>query len=197
MADVNQKPGAEKKSQTGKRVLGVAMVFLTIALTVGLFVFAQRYPDKVKELAGLGYIGVALISLVSSATIILPVPGVLIAFPLVTALNPVLVALAASTGGIFGEISGYMAGFGGQELTNAGGIQMRAKRWMQRWGSLTIFLFAAVPLVPFDIAGVIAGALKYPLWKFFLMGWLGKSIKFIALVYAFIWGWDLILRHVG
>lgn len=196
MTDENNKPVAAKKSQAGKRALGVAMVVLTIALTVGLFVFAQRYPDKVKELAGLGYIGVAIISLVSSATIILPVPGVLVAFPLVTTLNPVLVAIAASTGGIFGEISGYMAGFGGQELTNVGGIQMRAKRWMQQWGSLTIFLFAAIPLVPFDIAGVVAGALRYPLWKFLLVGWLGKTIKFIALVYAFIWGWDFILRYV-
>ena len=194
MVDANDKPA--KKSQAGKRVIAFAMVFFTIALTVGLFVFVQRYPDKVKELAGLGYIGVAIISLVSSATIILPVPGVLVAFPLVTTLNPVLVAIAASTGGIFGEISGYMAGFGGQELTHTGGIQMRAKRWMQRWGSLTIFLFAAVPLVPFDIAGVVAGALRYPLWKFLLVGWLGKTIKFIALVYAFIWGWDFILRYV-
>ncbi|MDO8577554.1 MAG: VTT domain-containing protein [Dehalococcoidales bacterium] len=197
MTAVNNQPGVEKKGQTGKRVLAFAMVFFTIAITVGLFVFAQRYPDKVKELAGLGYIGVALISLVSSATIILPVPGVLVAFPLVATLNPVLVALAASTGGIFGEISGYTAGFGGHGLTHGSEIHMRAEGWMKRWGSLTIFLFAAVPLVPFDIAGVVAGALRYPLWKFLLVGWLGKSIKFIALVYAFIWGWDFILRYVG
>ncbi len=197
MTAVNDQPDAGKKGQTGKRVLSFVLVFFTIALTVGLFVFAQRYPDKVKELAGLGYIGVALISMVSSATIILPVPGVLVAFPLVTTLNPALVAIAASTGGIFGEISGYMAGFGGHGLTHGSGMHQRAERWMKRWGSLTIFLFAAIPLVPFDIAGVVAGALRYPLWKFLLVGWLGKSIKFIALVYAFIWGWDIILRYVG
>lgn len=197
MASVNDRPGVEKKGQGGKRVLSFVMVFFTIALTVGLFVFAQRYPDKVKELAGLGYIGVFLISLVSSATIILPVPGVLVAFPLVAALNPALVALAASTGGIFGEISGYMAGFGGHGLTHGSAMHTRAEGWMTRWGSLTIFLFAAVPLVPFDIAGVVAGALRYPLWKFLLVGWLGKSIKFIALVYAFIWGLDFILRFAG
>lgn len=192
----NDKPGAGKKSPAGKRVIGFAMVFFTIALTVGLFVFAQQYPEKVKALAGLGYIGVALISLVSSASIILPVPGVLVAFPLVTALNPALVAVAASTGGIFGEISGYMAGFGGHGLTHGSEMHKRAEGWMKRWGSVTIFLFAAIPLVPFDIAGVVAGALRYPLWKFLIVGWLGKTIKFIALVYAFIWGWDFILRYV-
>ena len=119
MVEANDKTGAERKrdrERTGKRVLSFVMIFFTVALTVGLFIFAQKYPDKVKELAGLGYIGVALISMVSNATIILPVPGVLVAFPLVTALNPALVAIAASTGGIFGEVSGYMAGFGGHGL---------------------------------------------------------------------------------
>ncbi len=193
----NNQTGLKKEGQFKKRAISFLMIFFVIALSVGLFFFLRSYPDKVKQLAGFGYFGVFVVSLVSSATVILPVPGVLVAFPLVTALNPALVALAASTGGIFGEITGYMAGYGGHGITHGSEMHLRAERWMKRWGSWTIFLFAAVPLVPFDIAGVIAGALRYPLWKFLLIGWVGKSIKFIALVYAMAWGWEALLRLFG
>jgi membrane protein YqaA with SNARE-associated domain len=171
------------------------MIFFVIALSVGLFIFVRAYPDKVKQLAGFGYLGVFVVSLVSSATVVLPVPGVLVAFPLVTALNPVLVALAASTGGIFGEITGYMAGVGGHGIAHGSDMHLRAERWMKRWGGWTIFFFAVGPV--FDIAGVVAGAFRYPLWKFILIGWVGKSIKFIALVYAMVWGWEALLRYIG
>ena len=154
MSEASNKSGEVKRGQAGNRALSFALILFTVVLTVGLFVFAQRYPDKVRELAGLGYFGVALISLVSSASVILPVPGVLVAFPLVTTLNPVLVAIAASTGGIFGEISGYIAGFGGHGIAHSS-LHKRAEGWMKRWGSLSIFLFAAIPLIPFDIAGVV------------------------------------------
>lgn len=187
----------KKAGQFRKRAISFLMLLMAVALSVGLFLFARSYPDKVKELAGFGYLGVFVISLVSSATVILPVPGVLVAFSLVAALNPVLVALAASSGGIIGEITGYMAGYGGHGITHGGRMHLRAEGWMKRWGAWTLFLFAAVPLVPFDIAGVLAGALRYPLWKFLLIGWLGKSIKFIAVVYAMVWGWEIILHYLG
>ena len=44
---------------------------------------------------------------------------------------------------------------------------------------------------------VIAGVLRYPLWKFMLIGWVGKSIKFIAIVLAIAWGWEALLRYLG
>ena len=78
-------------------------------------------------------------------------------------------------------------------------LEFAAVLLMKNW-RLTramIFAFAAIPLVPFDAAGIIAGALRYPLWKFLLIGWAGKTIKFIALVYAAMWGWNILLRYIG
>lgn len=196
MSDVENQIPPAKSTSTKKRVFSVVIVAATILLTVGLFLVARQFPEKVKELAGLGYFGVFIVSLVSSATIVLPTPGFLVILPLVIALNPVMVALAASTGGIFGEITGYMAGYGGHGIMHTE-VHRRAEGWMKRWGSLSVFLFAAIPLIPFDIAGVIAGALKYPLWKFLLIGWAGKSIKFIGVIYAFKLGFDFILRYIG
>jgi membrane protein YqaA with SNARE-associated domain len=125
------------------------------------------------------------------------VPGVLVLFPLVASLNPVLVALAGSTGGIIGEISGYMAGYGGQGIANKGKMYQRVEGWMKKWGVWTIFIFAFAPFLLFDIAGVVAGALRYPLWKFLVVGWVGKSLKYIGLVYAMAWGWESLLRFFG
>ena len=189
-----------KKSQPVKRAVSFLILLVVIIISVGLFFIVQRYPDKVEELANFGYLGVFIISLLSSATLILPVPGVLVLFPLVVALNPVLVALAASTGGIIGEISGYMAGYSGRgmvNIVNSGRMYNRVERWMWRWGAWTIFVFAATPLLVFDLAGVIAGAIRYPLWKFLLIGWLGKSLKFVVLVFAMVWGWETLLRYFG
>ena len=191
----NNQSELKKEGQFRKKSLSFLMILISVALSVGLFIFAKSYPDKVKELAGLGYLGVFVVSLVSSATVILPVPGLLVIFPLVATLNPVLVALAGSTGGIFGEITGYMAGYGGHGIAHGSKMHLRAEGWMRRWGSWTIFFFAVGPA--FDIAGVVAGAFRYPLWKFMLIGWVGKSMKFIALVYAMVWGWEALLRYLG
>ena len=106
-------------------------------------------------------------------------------------------ALAGSTGGIIGEITGYMAGYGGHGIAHGSRMHIQADGWMKRWGTWTIFLFAAVPLMPFDVAGVVAGALRFPLWKFLVIGWLGKSIKFVVEVFAMAWGWEALLRFLG
>jgi membrane protein YqaA with SNARE-associated domain len=68
---------------------------------------------------------------------------------------------------------------------------------MKRWGGWAIFVFAAAPLPLFDIAGVVAGALGYPVWKFLLIAWPGKCIKYILLVLAGAWGWDIVLGWFG
>jgi membrane protein YqaA with SNARE-associated domain len=195
--DDRNKPASIDAARRLRRRLvpGVALV-LVIAISVGLFLFARRYPEQVRAFGNYGYLGVFIGNLISSATIILPVPGVLVLFPLVTNLNPVLVALAGSTGGIIGELSGYMAGYSGQGMVNKGKMYLRVEGWMKKWGIWTIFVFAFAPFLLFDVAGVVAGALRYPLWKFLLMGWIGKSLKYIGLVYAAFWGWGFLLRYL-
>ncbi len=171
-----------------KRVIPLFILLLAIAITVALFVFAQRYPEKVKELENLGYVGVFLVSLITSGTVILPAPGILLLFPAAVTYNPFLVGLVGATGSIIGEITGYMAGYGGRGMVRHGRMYDRVEKWMKRWGSWVIFVFAA--FLVFDIAGVVAGALRFPLWKFLLVGWLGKSLKCIALMLAGAWVWE-------
>jgi membrane protein YqaA with SNARE-associated domain len=194
---MNSSTEAAPQKSRKRRILPILIIVLVVGLSVGLFIFAQRFPDKVKEFGNYGYLGVFIGSLVSNATVILPVPGVLVLFPLVANLNPILVALAGSTGGIIGEVSSYMAGFGGQAMVNKGRIYELVEGWMRKWGGWTIFVFAFAPIIPFDVAGLVGGAMRYPLWKFLLIGWIGKSLKYIWLVYAATWGLNTLLRFFG
>jgi len=194
----NDKPaGVEKKRWLKARVIPLLGLLLVIAITVSLFILTQRYPEKVKEFESYGYLGVFLISLVSNATVILPVPGILVVFPLVVTYNPVLVGLVGATGGVIGEITGYLAGYSGREMVKTGRMYNRVEGWMKRWGAWAIFIFAVAPFLLFDVAGLVAGALRFPFWKFILVAWVGKSLKYIILMLAFVWGWDVVLRFLS
>ena len=156
------------------------------------------YRDDVAKLGNYGYLGAFLISLITSATVILPVPGIVVLVALGTTLNPVLVGLVGATGGIIGEMTGFMVGYGGHEVVqHRNKLYLRMENWMKRWGGWAVFIFAVAPLPVFDIAGIISGALEYPLWKFLLIGWAGKSIKFVLLVLGGVWGWQTVRHFLG
>ncbi len=186
---------AGKKGWLKKRIIPISAVLLAVGITTALFL----YRDQVSQLGSYGYLGAFLVCLICNATIILPVPGIVVLFALGTTLNPVLVGLAGAAGGIIGEMTGFMVGYGGREMVQGGGGRMyaRAENWMRRWGAWGVFAFAVVPLPVFDVAGVVAGVLRYPLWKFLLVGWVGKSIKYVILVLAGAWGWEAVLRYFG
>ena len=177
-----------------KRIIPILAVLLAIAITIVLFL----YRDEVAEFGNYGYLGAFLVSLISNATIILPVPGIVVLFALGATLNPVLVALVGAAGGTIGEITGFMAGYGGRGMVQGNGrMYTMAEKWMRRWGGWAIFAFAVAPVPILDIAGVVAGVLGYPVWKFLLIAWPGKSIKYIILVLAGVWGWQALLRFLG
>jgi membrane protein DedA with SNARE-associated domain len=179
-----------------KRLIPILTVLLAVAITIVLFI----YRDKVAEFGNYGYLGAFLVSLISCATIFLPVPGILVLFALGAdpAFNPVLVGLAGATGGVIGELTGFMAGYGGRGMIQGKGrMYTMVERWMRRWGGWSIFVFAAAPLPIVDVAGMVAGAIGYPVWKFLLVAWPGKSIKYIILVLAGAWGWKVILPYLG
>jgi membrane protein YqaA with SNARE-associated domain len=168
-------------------VVRVLIVLAVIALTV--FLFLNR--DRVQELEAFGYPGVFLISLLSNATLILPVPGVLFTSAMGAVFNPYLVALAAGSGATLGELTGYVAGFSGKAVIENRKWYDKVTVWMRKYGGITILVLAFVPNPVFDIAGMVAGALRMPLWKYLLYSWIGKVAKMLlfALGGAQIFTW--------
>jgi len=195
MSDVTSKsePSEVKKKGLREKAIALLMLLLVIAITAVLFI----YQDKVAELGNYGYLSAFLISLVTNASVILPMPGFLILISLAATFNPVLVGLAGATGGVIGEITGYLAGYSGRAVIQNRRLYIRVEGWMKRWGVWAIFVFAVAPFLLFDIAGMVAGALRFPFWKFLLVAWVGKSIKYIGLLVAGAWGWEAILRYIS
>jgi membrane protein YqaA with SNARE-associated domain len=156
-------------------ILRIALVVLVIALSVLLFV----YRNKVSSLGAYGYPGIFLISMLANASIILPVPGVVITSAMGAVFNPYWVALAAGTGAALGELSGYLAGYGGQTVIKDSERYRKLTGWMRKYGDLTILVLSAVPNPMFDLAGITAGALKLPLYRFLFWCWIGKLLKML------------------
>lgn len=164
---------------TGK-LFRFLIVFVVIAISVAIFAFRHRFA----ELAAIGYPGIFLVSLLGNATIVLPAPSLALVFAMGSALPPLLVGLSAGIGEALGELTGYAAGFGGRAIIEEEQTYKRLVAWMQRRGGITVFVLSLVPNPFFDLAGIAAGTLRYPVWRFLLFCWMGKTIKTTLVAWA-------------
>lgn len=174
------------KQQTinlNKRSLTIARILAFIAV-IAITVLVYSLRDQIEELAVYGYPGIFLVSFLAYATVLLPAPGVAIVFAMGAVFPPLGVALAAGTGAALGETTGYLAGFSGQGVVEQVDIYEKLTVWMQRNGPLTVFLLAAIPNPFFDMAGLVAGALKMPYLKFLFFCWCGQTLKMLIFAYA-------------
>jgi uncharacterized membrane protein YdjX (TVP38/TMEM64 family) len=175
-----------------RTTLGRALA-LAFVVGVSLYIFAIR--DQTEALTTYGYPGVFLFSVVTSATVILPAPGLLVVYAMGTALNPFFVGLAAGIGATLGELSGYLAGYSGRGVVEDTATYMRIRDWMvvneRRSGWMILFL-AFIPLPFFDLAGMAAGALKMPVHRFILWSLPGKIAKMWLVAWAGAASIDLI-----
>lgn len=157
------------------------LIFVAV-LAVTVILFINR--DQVKNFEALGYPGIFIVSFLSNATIILPVPGIIITSAMGTIFNPFWVAIAAGSGATLGELSGYLIGFSGQGVLENKVWYDRICNWMRKYGDITILALAIIPNPFFDIAGLVAGALKLPVWRFLLWTLVGKTIKMFAFAFG-------------
>ena len=169
-----------KLSEAQKRWAGVTLVALICLLSFWL----ALNPTLVLRLGRWGYVGAFIVSLVASATIVLPAPGLAIIIAMSPSLNPVLLGVVAGVGSAFGELTGYAAGAGGSFLIPpARQAQFeRVRHLTSRYGALILGILAALPFPLFDFAGIVAGALRMRVGRFLLAVGIGKSIKYIILI---------------
>ncbi len=170
----------KKKAGLLTNFLRVLALFAVIGIT--LYIISIR--TRVAEFAVYGYPGIFLIALLSSATILIPAPGVAIIYAMGAIFNPLGVALAAGTGATIGELSGYLAGFSGQAVIDRGQVYERIYPWVEKYGGWTILVFSAIPNPFFDIAGIAAGMVKMPVSTFLIFTWIGKFIKMLIFALA-------------
>ena len=176
------------------------IIGLTLAVTLCLCILVVQYWEYVRNFEQYGYLGLFIISVLAGSTALVPVPGVLVVFTLGAVMKyPVLVGAVAGLGEAVGAISIYMLGYGGRsffkDINNS--TYLRIVDWVQRKGSLGVFVMSAVVNPLFYPLTVAVAMMKLHLWKFFLNCWAGKTVKDIALAYAGYFGIWAVLRLLG
>lgn len=185
-----------------RRTLFPVLIFVfVIAVIVSLQLVYGRHPERLIELKNYVYWGAFLISLVGNATIILPGAVLLILanmgivlYPVTGPFGPIMVGLAGGVGAAIGEMTGYMVGYSGRGVVGSSRLYLRLVVWVRRWGIITVFIFSMVPFF-FDLVGIVAGAFRFPLWKFVLLCWLGRTILYVGVVLGGVWGWEFVLPY--
>jgi membrane protein YqaA with SNARE-associated domain len=182
-----------------------------VVLTAGVIVAVILYFDDIQALGGYGYLGAFLIGVFGGATYIAPVPMLPVIFVLGTVLRPsfapylgpVFVGIAAGLGETIGALTIYMTGYGGGAAlasvkhAKVRAIYSRLSRWMERRGSLVLFIFSSVINPFFYPIAITAGATRFGLKKYILICIVGKTIKGITVAAAGYWGLGSILRALG
>lgn len=152
---------------------------------IGITLYILFLPEEQAEkIASFGYLGIFLISVLANATVIIPAPGLLIVFGMGAKFDPLLVGLVAGAGATIGELSGYLAGYSGQAIIENQKRYQQVVNWMQKNGPLTISVLAFIPNPLFDLAGMISGIFRMPVWKFLFFALIGKTLKMIIVAYA-------------
>lgn len=169
-----------------------ARAIVAVSFSVLITVVIIGYRDQLAQLSTYGYVGIFLVSVLGNATVLFPVPSLVAVFAGGTVFHPLLVGLVSGVAEPIGELSGYLAGYGGSAMIEDKALYAKMERWMLRRGYLTIFVLSVIPNPVFDLAGIAAGALHFPVWKFLLACWAGKTVKAIVIAYAGAESWRLL-----
>lgn len=179
------------------------MLILAVLITASAFVFFF-FDIDLARLNTYGYAGLFLVSLISAASIVMPMPGAAaitgagaLLDPLLGIPVPVLVGLVAGPAEALGELTGYAAGYGGSTLFRDRPTYARVQRWMERRGVLTMFALSVFPNPLVDVAGVAAGAVRMRLERFFFGVLAGKIFKNIYLASGGLAAGELVRWMIG
>ena len=191
------------KSTRGRLILA-AVVFLAVMAPSGALLYVTLAAGEDATAAwfdDLGYAGVFLANLASTATLFIPVPGLTAAAQALIVssgkiLSPFWVGVAGGLGMAIGEITAYVAGMAAAVVVREEEISAprrlkplidwvtRSVKWlMARYGMPTLFVLSAIPNPVFEVAGWTAGATRFSFLKFIASVTPGKIVRGVLLAY--------------
>ncbi|HBY98857.1 MAG: VTT domain-containing protein [Ardenticatenaceae bacterium] len=159
-----------------------AMLIGLLIVSVGIWSFTGKVEPATVE--RFGYLGIFVISFLANASVFLPLaPTMALVVAGTWWFNAVPVVVVAAAGSALGELVSYALGAGGRRTLPNSKVVALVERWMQHrgTGALTLFVLAAVPNPAVDVAGILAGASRYPWWAFLAVVWLGRLVRFALL----------------
>jgi membrane protein YqaA with SNARE-associated domain len=145
-----------------------------------------------------GYLGIFLVSLVGSASIV-PIPFQIVIFSFGAVLNPLAVGIIAAVGSSIGTLTGYFLGLGGKEiLEDKYSKQLNeVKKKLKKYGIflwLIIIYATPIPNVPFAL---LSGVVRYDFKKFFLAVLIGYLILNLSLAFAGFYSMKWITNYLS
>lgn len=138
-----------------------------------------------------GYTGIWLLAFAGAALVFVPVgalAAVCVAASPFADMNPLVVGVVAGSAEALGELTGYAAGAGGKAFFKRNKFYLRFKNLFEEYAGLTLFFGSIIPNPVFDIMGVAAGSILYPIRRFLLIVFVGKTIKFTWIALSCYYG---------
>jgi membrane protein DedA with SNARE-associated domain len=183
MPTLRHKSGSGEVRGVMEEKKGLPVLQILFAVAVGIAVIL--FNNDIAALGSGGYLGVFLISALSSATILIPVPSWGAVIGLSGVLNPVLLGICAGIGSAIGELTSYLFGSGVAELVVKNKKQYeKYKEWIKKNDFIAIFVLSFIPNPLFDIAGLAAGAAGVSPLRFVIFCAAGRILRFILFGYA-------------
>ncbi len=134
------------------------------------------------------YLGVFIASIITSASILIPLPGQLtVILAVLLELNPIITSLLMGIGSMIGELPGYGLGVAGGKLMKKKFRRQKKlveiiKKYYTKYAFWVIMVTAFI-FFPFDLVGILSGATRYDLKKFLIAGFIGKFFKTLVLYF--------------
>jgi membrane protein YqaA with SNARE-associated domain len=171
----------------------LAMITFVIAfVTISIAMWAT---DSL-NVENAGYGGLWIINFIAAGLIVVPISGpaaVCIAAAPDFGLNPLAIGLISASAEALGELTGYLLGLSGRSFFERNRFYPRVHGWVSKRGGIILFLGAVIPNPLFDVIGVAAGSIGYPIKRFVVIVFVAKSIKSVSVAYACVWGIDWIM----
>jgi membrane protein DedA with SNARE-associated domain len=192
------------QSTRGKILFGTGIFLIALAPSLALLYVSLNAGQAATEswFGKFGYAGIFLANLAGTATLFVPVPALTAAAQALIisssqTLSPFWVGIAGGLGMAIGEITAYVGGMAAsiiakeEEIKPPGRLQpliaatTRRVSWlMDHFGFLTLYALSAIPNVFFEVAGLTAGATRYPFARFMTAVVSGKITRGLLLAYV-------------
>ena len=152
------------------------------------------------NMENVGYGGIWIVSFIAAGSIILPVPGpaaVCIAAAPDLGLNLLTIGIVSASAEALGEMTGYLAGISGRSLLERNKYYPRVHSLVRQRGGIILFAGAIIPNPLFDVIGIAAGSIGYPIKRFLVVVFVAKAIKSTGIAYVCFRGIEWLENWIG
>jgi membrane protein DedA with SNARE-associated domain len=205
-----------KHWSTKELIFGLLGLAITIVLCIIPLIYREELTGTGTSnvlIARWGLAGLAILAFIAASAFSLtaiPVPYWVLTLLLPSVFadrygiwSPIWVALAAAGGATLGQFITYLIGYGGSSLSEkltsriSPEFYKKAEGWMDKYGSWAIFIMS-VTANPLHLPMTIAiAALRYPPYKFLIIGFIGQLVKSLVLAFAGYYGLTSLINLIG